>query len=753
VAIFDGSLNFDTKIDEKGFNKGTAKMSKSVKKLGALIAAAFSVRVLVGFSKQALKVASDLQEVQNVVDVVFKEMSKSIDNFAKNAIEKFGLSELSAKQYASTLGSMGASMGIAAQQNLEMSKTLTGLIGDYASFHNITQDRAATALKGIYTGETEALKGIGKVMTQVNLQEFARQEGITKSIKLMNQQEKVMLRFNYIMSVSENEMGDFARTSQSWANQTRILSERWKQLLGLIGDNLIRVLTPAIQLLNKLVNLLIIATEQFNAFYAAVNGKEADVNNQVASSISSSVDEQDNLTDAVEDTNKALKGTLASFDDVNVLQEKSAGLADIELEPFTVAEASDTEDLAESNQEMGKIFNSLMRIYEAIQAIKTGFSELFTNISENTEPFIKWINEELLPAFTVGLGLLHQEFSRFVYGLEPLLDVLTGFTNDILDTIIKYWGDNLPKIVNDVIAPFGENLLIALGGILDSIAVLWNKHGTKIFTNISEAYQSTADLLTKIYDKFLGPIIEKALEAWGWLWENHLNGLIYEVGNFVLELIDAVVSIYDGFILPLVSFLVDILGPIFVDIFKFIIDVLATFIGFVADVAGALLRILSGIIKFIVGVFTLDWDKAWSGLGDIFLGIMDGIIAIFTGVINLIIDGMNFLVRELNNIKIDVPDWVPGIGGKQFGFDISELQKLQTSGFRIGRDVPTSVASSVQAPVGNQYGQGVGAGTQTRTETIVIKFEGDLADIARLMKPELDDESKRKGQTMEVQAE
>jgi nucleoid DNA-binding protein len=153
-------------------------------------------------SKSAIEYASSLQEVQNVVDVAFGAMANDINEWSKTTLKAFGLNELSSKRMAGRFMAMSNGMGIAAEKGLVMSKTLTQLSGDIASFYNVSVEEAETALQSIYTGETETLKRYGIVITEVNLQEYARRQGIQKSITQMTQLEKVMLRYNYIMEVT-----------------------------------------------------------------------------------------------------------------------------------------------------------------------------------------------------------------------------------------------------------------------------------------------------------------------------------------------------------------------------------------------------------------------------------------------------------------------------------------------------------------------------------------------------------------------
>lgn len=238
---------------QKEYKKSTEDSEKSVSKLGKSIASAFAVKMLFDFGKQAVSIASDLQEVQNVVDTAFGSMSDSANKFADTALESFGMSELTAKQASSTFMAMATGMGVVGENAADMSLTLTGLTGDMSSFFNVSQDVAQTALASVFTGETESLKKFGIVMTETNLQQFAFSEGINKNISDMTEAEKVQLRYNFVLDRTKLAQGDFAKTSDSWANQTRTLNERFKEFMGTIGEDFIIILEP---LLSIFVNFL-----------------------------------------------------------------------------------------------------------------------------------------------------------------------------------------------------------------------------------------------------------------------------------------------------------------------------------------------------------------------------------------------------------------------------------------------------------------------------------------------------------------
>lgn len=190
------------------------------------------------FVKSALELASDLEEVQNVVDVTFGDMSESVNVFSKNAIAQFGLSETYAKRYAGTFGAMAKSFGYNTEEAVKMSTALTGLVGDVASFYNLDSDVAYTKLKSVFTGETESLKDLGIVMTQTALDQYALEKGYSKTTKQMTEQEKVALRYQFIMEKLSGATGDYTRTADSWANMTRTAKLEIQSLAAEIGSEL-----------------------------------------------------------------------------------------------------------------------------------------------------------------------------------------------------------------------------------------------------------------------------------------------------------------------------------------------------------------------------------------------------------------------------------------------------------------------------------------------------------------------------------
>ena len=201
----------------------------------------------------AISMASDYEESLNKVDVAFGESSDRIREFAKTTVDTYGIAEGTALDMAALFGDLATSMQVPRDEAADMSEVLVGLAGDLASFKNISLDQVGTALKSIFTGETESLKELGVVMTEANLDAFALAEGFGKTTDEMTEAEKVQLRYQYVLNATKNAQGDYARTADGTANSLRTMQESTKELGVAFGQELLPTITPVIQGATKMI--------------------------------------------------------------------------------------------------------------------------------------------------------------------------------------------------------------------------------------------------------------------------------------------------------------------------------------------------------------------------------------------------------------------------------------------------------------------------------------------------------------------
>ena len=252
-----GSIHYDLTLDTSKFDRAADAVTGKIKSVGESMSSlgtkmtAFVTAPIVAGIGASIKAASDLNETLNKVDVAFADQAQVVRAWAKTSTKSMGLAQQSALDAAALFGDMATSMGLNTKAAADMSTGLVQLGADLSSFKNISFSEAQTALSGVFTGETESLKRLGIVMTQANLQAYALSKGINKSVQEMSQAELVSLRYSYILSVTKNAQGDFARTASGTANTMRSTSERVKELSAQIGQNFLPWVNKALATMSQ----------------------------------------------------------------------------------------------------------------------------------------------------------------------------------------------------------------------------------------------------------------------------------------------------------------------------------------------------------------------------------------------------------------------------------------------------------------------------------------------------------------------
>lgn len=301
--------------------------------------------------KEAIDLSSSLTEVQNVVDTTFGKMTSKVDDFAKNSIEQFGMSELAVKQYSSNFQAMGQAMGISSDlvgkanrflneqtkgyvelsnSMADVSLNLTKLTADIASFYDKSQADVAEDLRAIFTGQVVPLRKYGIDLTQATLKEWALKNGLDADIKSMTQAQKTMLRYQYVMANTIAAQGDFAKTSDTWANQLRILSENFKSLGTIIGGWLINAFKPFVRNLNQVMQYVIAFAETVTNALGSIFGWQYEVSaGGVAEDWADGMEDFSDATGDAAKNAKKLKNNLLGIDELNIISEdkdsKSSG--------------------------------------------------------------------------------------------------------------------------------------------------------------------------------------------------------------------------------------------------------------------------------------------------------------------------------------------------------------------------------------------------------------------------------------------
>lgn len=783
----DGSVIIDTRMDTSGVQNGVSAIRQSfnglgsvVKKIGILIGGAFAIGKLAQFGKECVELGSNLTEVQNVVDVTFTAMSDKVNEFAKNAMTSAGLSETMAKRYVGTFGAMSKSFGFSEAQAYDMSTALTQLTGDVASFYNISQDEAYTKLKSVFTGETETLKDLGVVLTQNALDQYALANGYGKTTSAMTEQEKVALRLAFVQKQLSAASGDFIRTSDSWANQVRVMQLQLQSLKATVGQGLINLFTPVLRVINILLGKLATLANAFKSFTELITGKKSsgqtgtsgaglvgtDAIADTADQYGNAADNAEKLADATNDTadatkkaTKAAKGYLSPLDEINNYSTDKSTDSSSKVPGTTGGLADQMKDavqnvdygkLAEGETVLDKMSKPLKKIIDRFKQLAKLIAKGFWDGLGDYEPIFDGIKKDLdsiwkslkdiftdsevtkaannfLDSFAYAIGQVAGSFARIgltiaqniIGGIEKFLKQNTQRIKNYLidmfnigseiskiagnlavafaDVFSVFGGETAQQITADLIGIFAEigmvltetaaklgrdilnmiaqpfidnkdilksaiegslgvietvtsGVLTVVQNLSDAISRLYDEHVKPFFDSIANGLSSIFGTLITGYNTYVLPVLQGLAEQFKGLLEGPLGDAILKIEAFLGKLIDSLKLLWESVLVPLINWIIANLLPVVAKIIDVVgttaIKVLESLIKIIGDVADT----LSGIIDFLVGVFTGDWELAWQGIKEIADGAWSFIKDVVSGaweIIKTVIKGALSIIKSI----------------------------------------------------------------------------------------------------------
>jgi hypothetical protein len=653
-----------------------------VKRIGFLVGSVFAVGKLIQFGKESIELGSDLAEVQNVVDVTFTTMSDKVNEFAKNAMVSAGLSETMAKRYVGTFGAMSKSFGFSESQAYDMSTALTQLTGDVASFYNISQDLAYIKLKSVFTGETETLKDLGVVLTQSALDQYALANGYGKTTSAMTEQEKVALRLAFVQKQLSAASGDFIRTSDSWANQVRVMQLQLQSLKATVGQGLINIFTPVLKVINILLGKLATLANAFKSFTELITGKKssgqtsgggaglggsdaiadtADAYGNAADNASKLADSTEDVADATKDAAKAAKGYLSPLDEINRYSTQDAS-STASKTPSTSGSGSggggtslpsavsnvDYGKVAEGETALDKMSKSAEKLAKLLKKLWKPFQDAWKKEGKNT-----------IDAANIALS-----------GIAKL-------AKSVGKSLVEVWTNGTGTTMLTTMLRIAQNVLKTIGNIASGFADAWNKNnvGTQIIQNIADALVVVMQFIEKI-----------AEDTATWAANLDFYPLLESISNLtstfapIIEAIGNVLDwIYKNIVLPMLKWVIEVGLPTVINLVSKVATFLAEHQPIVEAFGAALIGafaaakiagLASSVIKSVSGIATAAKGliSLMTGTG----GIMGGIKAIATaigpgGVFVLAVSAAIaigvLLYKNWDNIKeaaTKLKDWVIG---------------------------------------------------------------------------------------------
>lgn len=546
----------------------------------------------------------------------------------------------------------------------------------------------AADVKGQIRQITPASKAMNSALesAQKNVDEFGRRlKRIVASALVFNVVNKALSAMKNWMSkvILSN---DEARTSIA----------KLKGALLTLAQPIVEVIIPAfIALVNVLTRIISVVAQIVSLLF----GKTASGSKQAAKNLDKETKALEGVGSAADDA----AGSLAGFDEINTIQTENSGGgggASTDIAPDFDFDTSMSEKQLENLLNLIELIGAalaawkissalglgmkgflgiLVAVYSAIQYAKGLFDAWVNGVS--------WDNFMQMVAGAVGVAAgLALAFGPVAAGISLVVTgigmLITGFHDamkngwNLQNTLLSIAGILATGIgIGLITGSFIPALIAGIAGLLLALTVATG-HGEELLQGVRDVMQGFLDFFTGI---FTGDI-DKAADG--------IRKIVEGLKEIVLSV---VAGIKDGF-LSFLNWLDQKTNGKFKGIIDFVAGLWSDMYDSISNTLGnimdAVKTIFGGVVDFIAGVFTADWDRAWQGVKSIFTGLWNGIVSALEGAVNLIITGVNFLIRQLNKVSFSIPNWVPAVGGKRFGFNIQQISPISIPRLAQGAVIP-----------------------------------------------------------------
>ena len=692
--------------------------------------------------KDSITTGMDAIESDSLFETVMGNNADAVKSWSSKVADTLGLNAVAMQKNIGVVYNMTSSMGVAEQNALKLSKGVSVLAEDMASFYNLDSAEAFNKLRAGITGETEPLKALGILVDENTVKQVAYSEGIAENGAELTQQQKVLARYVAILKQTGNAQGDLARTISSPSNQLRQLKSQVTQLGLALSNFFMPIVSAVLPYLNAFAKLATNALNSLKPFadklaeFLGVSSTDASEETETVNNNVGGIGE--GLDDATKKAKK-LKATLAGFDEMNVLQENTNDSADTGAS--SVSGGSLDFDLSEYDAKLEKVNSSTDKLVEKIKKSFSGIGTVVKGIwdSQPVQAFVGAVQTygstlwtywstmgvNLYNNITTTWGNISTNVGTTITNISTLwtqmwMDIQAG---------LETWGqpiiDGVSGLFNsiwaDAIDPYIQFVTTAWAGFTTTLVDLWNEHGQPLIDNIGEFVVEITAYFQSLWDNILSPIILPFLEELKRVWQEYIDPLIKKIGDFVLTFVNGALEIYNKFVSPIVLWIMDRLKPTFEFIGNIISTVFGYIVGVISSVIGGIIGYFTGLIDFIVGVFTGNWDKAWEGIKTMFSSVWDAIKGI-AGAAWDAIKGVFSAVKEFFTSKAEDIKGVFASIGTWFGDIFSGAWEGIKSAFSAVGSFFTGIWESIKeifANVGSSIAEAIGGTVKKAINTVL----------------------------------
>ena len=722
----DGNLIFDTKIDQSGFTKGIKSISKSV------LGFASDIKNLVNRAIASFKQITAAYQVQIEAEARLGATMRNSTSATKEQIQ-------SVKDLASALqetGVVGDEVQLAGAQELatyvgsvdsikKMLPVLNDMIAQQYGFSASTDSAVtiATMLGKVLQGQTSALSRYG----------YKFDEAQEQLLKFGTEEQRVATLAEV---VEESVSGVNKALADTPTGKVKQLSNDFGDLKETLGKFLTEIAYPIVVQLDVIVKKLNEVFTEASKGIKELFGIADDVSiggmsDSTAELDDTSADTADNFADIAEsakEAEKANKGSLAAFDELNVLSFDN-GSGETANDNTQIAQTANTAQIAidDLNKSVNKtnfggFIEKIRGIIDAYKPIIDSVKNYSTEVTKTAKQTVqKYLDEyggtvssysnRIRTNLTNTVTQTVNGFSNIINEAAKSQDRMseklsTGYADmlggasifslsfaDVFTDMFDISSKNFEQWTIDNSGLIGEffdgingniaNFQSTFGGILADIGTSltdwWDNTGSQAFDNLSKAFYDVQTVLLDFWTNYISPFVDYVINSVGELWDNHLSKLWSGILEFISSLMDTVAAIWNGLLRPIYDTFVKRIMPSIMSAIKSVWDIISDVVGMVVDVIAGVIKSAKGLLDFITGIFTGDMEKALDGLKDFIGGIVDAIWGVIKGVLNIIIDALNTvwsaLYGVLKSIVDGIGDFVGIIGdlfGQDWGFSMPE---------------------------------------------------------------------------------
>lgn len=749
----DGHLNFDTKLDSKGYDNGikgiessTDALKKHFKSLESAVIAAFSVKQIVSFGKSAVEAAASVNAANSQLAQTFGELQTAAEDAMGRVADASGILRTRLQGVGTQIYAFAKTSGMESVQALNMMEEALQVAADSAAYYDRSLEDTSQSLMSFLKGNYANDAALGLSATEFT-RNAAAMKLYGKSFKDLTEAQKQLVLLQMVKDANalSGAEGQAAREAEGWENVTGNLKEAWRQLLAVLGQPVLKVAIGWVQELTEALTALTQKAQiAFNTI-AKVFGQETSDADDTTASISESVTAQNELTDAVEETGKAQKANLAGFDKINTISSNTAENAKAGAGGSASPTIAPNVKVKDNTKETSK------RLEKFLKATRKGFEGLEKYISKNFGPSFKKVWSELSPQvqrFGDNMGKVftdikslgpplasyfNGEFTEFMRAfVETNGHILAGLFDSFNTVFSDIWNvaaypmlrsfitDGLPmftEFATEVINTNGvlfdelkksfdllwhDAAVPALRGIAkvwtDTMQILrqfWDKWGKPVFDAFREAIQNTGEIFRQVWTVIFKPVVDAVGKALDDLWTAHGAPLLQNFLDFAGHLAKVALDIYNNFIAPLVHWFVDTFGPAISNVLSNIAESFIHHIGDIMDVFNDLFTLLNDVLTFLEDVFKGDWDAAWNDIKRIFEDIWNLMVDIVKIPLNKIIDIINGFISGVENALNIVVDGLNELsidvpGVGTIGFDLDPIDFKEIPRLAQGTVVPAN---------------------------------------------------------------